>query len=206
MNPDPVSPREREALCRELLPGGRKVGGYWRVGSLLGEPGNKFAVNLLTGAFGFVADDSQSGSGDVELWAAVTGIDLQSAETQLAAWRAAWRQSHGESVSEKKTEKPEEITQNIPSSTAAGEANNHSFADTSEDERPMTMYYVDEYERATTSLLWHHPEFLPLIRRELDLELHVANPVYRTVIEAIALVYGVMGDADWPCAYTRSLR
>lgn len=86
----------------------------------------------------------------------------------------------------------------IPHSHSVGARPEHSFGG-AEDERPTTMHYVDEYERATASLLWHHPELLPLLQHELHLESHVANPIYRKVIEAIALVYGEIGEADWPC-------
>jgi hypothetical protein len=79
------TPERREALCRHLLPGGHKEGCRWLAGSILGEPGRSFDVNLRTGVFGDWAAD-QKGAGAIDLWMQVTGADFKTATQQLSTW------------------------------------------------------------------------------------------------------------------------
>jgi hypothetical protein len=79
------TPERREALCRHLLPGGHKEGCRWLAGSILGEPGRSFDVNLRTGVFGDWAAD-QKGEGMISLWMQAQGVDFKTATQQLSAW------------------------------------------------------------------------------------------------------------------------
>ncbi len=70
-----LSPERMEALCSYLLPGGRKEGCRWLAGSVFGEPGRSFDVNLNTGVFGdWAADDKNDGALLIFLWRSVASI------------------------------------------------------------------------------------------------------------------------------------
>jgi hypothetical protein len=172
-----------------LPTGNLENGDYWRANWIL--------VNLRTGAFGNVGETSPTGSDNAELWAMVMGLDLESAKTQLNRWRRTYA-----NVAPVSSQKTEQIAgRGTPESQSVGL--DHSFPGASEsDERPMTLDYVDEVERSTTSLVWHHPNLLPLLQQELDLGSHITNPVYRKIIEAVALVYGDEGVANWTFVLT----
>ncbi len=63
---------QASSLARELLPGGRREGHEWRVGSLAGEPGRSLAVHLDGPKAGIWADFSADQRGDaLDLVAAV---------------------------------------------------------------------------------------------------------------------------------------
>ena len=78
-----LTPERLEALCRYLLPGGHKEGHRWLAGSIFGEPGRSFDVNLRTGVFGDWAAD-QKGQGAIDLWMQVQGVDFKTATQQLS--------------------------------------------------------------------------------------------------------------------------
>lgn len=62
--------RQAESLCRLLLPNGKKLAGYWSVGSVEGEPGQSLKVRLTGHRAGSWADYSRdrserAGTGDM---------------------------------------------------------------------------------------------------------------------------------------------
>jgi AAA domain len=76
-----------QELCeQELLPGGKKEGNHYRCGSINGDKGRSFDVNLSNGKFGDFASDEKMRSGAINLWMEVKGVDFNTARTQLAAW------------------------------------------------------------------------------------------------------------------------
>jgi hypothetical protein len=75
-----------ETLCHYLLPSGHKEGHRWIVGSIDGEPGHSFDVNLRTGLFGDWATGERPQSGAIDLWMAVRKVDLGTAVRELTAW------------------------------------------------------------------------------------------------------------------------
>jgi hypothetical protein len=81
-----LTPGQWEALCRHLLPGGRKDGYRWPVGSALGEPGRSFDVNLHTGVFGDWATDDRRQRGPINLWMTARGVDFKTALQELSTW------------------------------------------------------------------------------------------------------------------------
>src|SRR5258708_22587339 len=60
-----------------------------------------------------------------------------------------------------------------------------------------TSFFAPEIERALVSTVWHHPEYLELVHRDLDLELHFHEPNLRIVLEMISLVFWEIGGVDW---------
>lgn len=81
-----LSCEQWEALCHFLLPGGQKEGCRWLAGSINGEPGRSFDVNLRTGVFGDWASDDKKQRGPINLWMAVKSVDFKTAVQQFAAW------------------------------------------------------------------------------------------------------------------------
>jgi len=72
-------------LVPQWLPGGRREGHEWRCGSIRGEPGTSFAVNLNTGAWADFASDSDRGGDLIALYAAIfTDGDQGKAARELA--------------------------------------------------------------------------------------------------------------------------
>src|SRR5690606_41165414 len=72
-------------LVPQWLPGGRREGHEWRCGSIRGEPGTSFAVNLDTGAWADFASDSDRGGDLIALYAAIfTDGDQGKAARELA--------------------------------------------------------------------------------------------------------------------------
>jgi twinkle protein len=67
-----------QAVAEMLLPRGRKEGSEWRVGSLVGEPGQSLGVHLTGNKAGLWKDFSQDGEhGDlIDLWQKTTGLSL----------------------------------------------------------------------------------------------------------------------------------
>lgn len=73
-----------EMLVPQWLPGGRREGHEWRCGSLKGDPGSSFSVNLTTGQWADFAGDSDRGGDLVSLYAAIyTGGDQRQAAREL---------------------------------------------------------------------------------------------------------------------------
>jgi hypothetical protein len=75
-----------EALCRHLLPAGKRKGRYWEAGSILGEPGKSFNVNLSSGVFGDWAVDDKKQRGPINFWMQIRGVDFKTAVEELSAW------------------------------------------------------------------------------------------------------------------------
>lgn len=83
-----LSVEQWESLCRYLQPGGHKEGSYWLAGSINGEAGRSFNVNLRTGIFGDWATDNKMRRGPVMYWMAVRGVDFHTAVREFVAWRS----------------------------------------------------------------------------------------------------------------------
>jgi hypothetical protein len=66
-------------------------------------------------------------------------------------------------------------------------------------EEVTTLHWSHDVECAFIALLWHHPDYLILARRELDFSVHISIPAYRKILEAICIVHGEIGEADWNC-------
>jgi hypothetical protein len=75
-----------EELCSYLLPNGRKEGCRWLAGSVAGEPGRSFDVNLRTGVFGDWAAQGKMKQGGINLWMEVRQVDFLTAKRELAEW------------------------------------------------------------------------------------------------------------------------
>jgi hypothetical protein len=61
----------------------------------------------------------------------------------------------------------------------------------------LTLRWALEQERSVASIIWHYPEYLGLVQRELDPQIHFTIPAYRLVLEGIALVDQKCATADW---------
>ena len=72
-----------EVLCRYLQPTGRKEGCHWLVGSINGEPGSSFDVNLRTGIFGDWASDDKKQCGPINYWRAVRRVRFQNRRARI---------------------------------------------------------------------------------------------------------------------------
>ena len=66
-------------------------------------------------------------------------------------------------------------------------------------EEPTTLHWVCDVERAFVALVWHHPQYVALVSRELDFEAHISVPPYRQILKAISIVHGEIGEADFVC-------
>jgi hypothetical protein len=55
-------------------------------------------------------------------------------------------------------------------------------------ELSLALRWAIEAERSLVAILWHYPEYLGLVQRELDPNIHFTIPAYRYVLEAIAIV------------------
>lgn len=76
-----------EALCRQLLPNGRRDGLEWRCGSVDGEPGKSLGVHLTGAKSGVWSDVSSDGSGDLlDLIQACRGLDKGGAVLRAKDW------------------------------------------------------------------------------------------------------------------------
>src|SRR5205085_4293463 len=73
-----------EQLAAEWLPGGRRDGAEWRCGSLRGEPGDSFAVNVRTGVWSEFAPGGESGGDLISLYAAIHSMKQGEAAKELA--------------------------------------------------------------------------------------------------------------------------
>lgn len=99
-----------EELCRYLLPGGRKEGHAWVCGSIGGEPGDSFDVNLRTGVFGDWAVDDKMDAGGISLWMAVNGLPntkegIRRGVRELSAWLGTPTDYEPRQIVEKKVER-----------------------------------------------------------------------------------------------------
>lgn len=65
------------------------------------------------------------------------------------------------------------------------------------DPRLETCLWQQEVEQSFVSTLWHHPEFIDVALLSIDPETHILNPVLRTVLEMICVVFWETGITDW---------
>lgn len=78
---------QAEAVVRELLPHGKRVGHEWRCGSLTGEAGDSLGVHLTGDKAGVWSDFSTSEKGDfIGLWMAVRNLPLVDACREALAF------------------------------------------------------------------------------------------------------------------------
>jgi hypothetical protein len=75
-----------EELCAYLIPEGRKSGRHWVAGSIDGEKGDSWNMNLRTGVFGDFAADPKMRQGAIDLWMQARRVDFSTAKAQLADW------------------------------------------------------------------------------------------------------------------------
>lgn len=76
-----------EELCRALLPNGKKMGRYWRVGSTSGEAGTSLSVCLEGERAGFWKDfATDEGGSALDLIAACLGVDFSGAIRWAQNW------------------------------------------------------------------------------------------------------------------------
>lgn len=65
------------AVAAYLLPGGKRMGGEWKAGSVGGEPGQSLAVRISGTKAGVWSDFASGEKGDLlDLWAAVRGLSI----------------------------------------------------------------------------------------------------------------------------------
>jgi hypothetical protein len=75
-----------EELCHYLLPSGKKIGTHWKCGSINGDKGKSFDVNLGNGKFGDWSGGEKMKTGAINLWMEVRNVDFNLARSQLAGW------------------------------------------------------------------------------------------------------------------------
>lgn len=79
--------RQAEAICRELLPNGKRQGHEWCVGSVQGEAGESLKVHLDGQKAGVWCDFASNQGGDlIDLWREVHGLSLREAIEQAKAY------------------------------------------------------------------------------------------------------------------------
>ena len=94
-----------EELCQYLLPAGKRVGTRWHVGSINGDPGKSFDVNLRTGQFGDWANSEKMRIGGIQLWMEVRHVDFSAAKSQLAHWLSMpFRLTNSTDLTDRKTQ------------------------------------------------------------------------------------------------------
>ena len=59
------------------------------------------------------------------------------------------------------------------------------------------FHYSHEIEVSMVSMLWHHPEFIDYVHRELDLDLHFNDPSLKVVLEMISVVHWQGSVVNW---------
>ena len=74
-----------EQVCRHLYPDGRKEDGEWCVGSINGERGKSFEINLKTGVWKEF-DGGEGGNDMIAVWALARGIKQGEAYDEAAEW------------------------------------------------------------------------------------------------------------------------
>lgn len=101
-----------EAVVKELLPNGKKVGSEWCVGAPTGEAGESCKVHLTGNRAGLWKDFADGGKGGdlLDLWCAARGCELKVAITQACQWLGIRRPEFAghKKVEFKKPEKPED--------------------------------------------------------------------------------------------------
>lgn len=76
-----------QAVAEHLLPGGKREGHEWRVGSTNGEAGQSLGVHLTGEKAGVWSDFSSDEKGDlIDLWMATRRQDLQTALEDIRGW------------------------------------------------------------------------------------------------------------------------
>jgi hypothetical protein len=78
-----------EDVCRHLFPSGKKEGHNWKVGSIDGEPGRSFDVNLKTGYWGDFSCSDRMSRNPVDLWIEARRIDFKTAIAEIHSWLGA---------------------------------------------------------------------------------------------------------------------
>lgn len=61
-----------------------------------------------------------------------------------------------------------------------------------------TFVFAPEIEEQLCSICFYNPQRIALVRRELDLEVHIIQAHVRHIIEATELVYGELNATDFP--------
>jgi AAA domain len=95
--------RRAEDVCHHLYPNGRKEGPEWCVGSVNGDKGHSFKINLKTGIWKEF-DGGPGGNDMIALWALAKVIKQGEAYDEAAAW-LGWE-----------TGKPKTVLDQVPSS------------------------------------------------------------------------------------------
>ncbi len=97
-----------EALCRDLLPEGRREGAEWRCGSVQGEPGKSLGVHLTGAKAGVWSDFAPGQGGDaLDLVKAARNLDTPSAIKWAKDWLGIQDDSHGKTVCQRTAPAPE---------------------------------------------------------------------------------------------------
>jgi hypothetical protein len=66
-------------------------------------------------------------------------------------------------------------------------------------EEPTTLYWAYDVERAFVALLWHSPDLIDTARQELDFDLCIVTPAFRTILQALLIVHGEIAETDFVC-------
>jgi hypothetical protein len=78
-----------EDVARYLFPNGKKEGRNWKVGSIDGEPGTSFDINLRTGYWGDFSCTYRMDRNLINLWMGARRIDFKMAMTEIHSWLGA---------------------------------------------------------------------------------------------------------------------
>jgi hypothetical protein len=92
--------RHAEQVCHHLLPSGKRAGGAWLCGNLMGDEGRSLSVNLATGIWCDFAT-GQSGSNLLELWRQVRGLQFASTLREASAFCGVSSNPHVSAVEDK---------------------------------------------------------------------------------------------------------
>ncbi|MEX7116504.1 bifunctional DNA primase/helicase, partial [Pseudomonas aeruginosa] len=90
MTPSQIAQRLADRVidvAHHLLPGGKREGSEWRVGSVNGEKGQSLGVHLKGEKAGVWCDFSTGETGDLlDLWRAVRGCDMGTALAEAKSY------------------------------------------------------------------------------------------------------------------------
>ena len=64
-------------------------------------------------------------------------------------------------------------------------------------ELSRTLRWGKEVERSLVAIVWHHPHFLWLVRKELDPADHFTLPAHRYILDAISVVCSDHDNVNW---------
>jgi hypothetical protein len=64
-------------------------------------------------------------------------------------------------------------------------------------EPSATFQFAPEIEQSLVSVCFADPHLIAVVKRELDLGIHITNPALRHILEAIELTYGQLGLRDF---------